>query len=353
MSRLSPRPEMCARQRGFTLIEMMVTVVLMVMVVGGMLSLLITQAKMSRGTFDRTDIQQGGRSALTIFEEKIGRAGLGLPRRLAIKSFEESNPDTNACANTPKLEVASIDFMRQWSVDTSSATTITLDSADPVPAGAADIEILQGQWVFLFANADTDGHGMVLVGAERPKTQASVTVNATNDYSTAQSSLDLTAASIGEGASDQYPIMLLADVAGFGLDCSSSARPFLYWDDNGTRVPIGTNIECDSSEADCDIGSEVGLRFRFWLDQVGGVNGGPDGIPDDADADGEPDFSNSITVGTDSEFVVAVEVRVVFRSDQKDPQLDEYRTVAFTRIIQIPNIHTESDQYIFIDNTGI
>lgn len=357
MKRLSRRLEPYGRQPGFTLIEMMVTVVIMVMTVGGMMSLLITQAKMSRGTLDRTDIQQGGRAALTIMEEKIGMAGLGLPRRLAIKSFEASNSDDDACANTPKLEVASLDFMRQWSVEESATGEITLASANPVPGGEDDdIEIPAGQWVFLFANAGSDGHGMVQLDADRLETITTVSVDTTNNYSIAQSSLDLDAASIDEGASDQYPIMLLADVAGFGMDCSNPARPFLYWSDNdpdNERVPIGTNIVCDSNESDCDIGDEVGLSFRFWLDKVGDPDGGPDGIPDDLDSDGNPDFYDTITIGTDSQYVVAVEVHVVFRSDQKDPQLGDYRRVDFTRIIQVLNIHTESDQYIFIDNTGI
>ena len=66
-------------QRGTTLLEMMVTMALMTLILGGIVMFLASHARMAAGSFDRTDIQRSGRGALTVLEEKIGKAGMGLP----------------------------------------------------------------------------------------------------------------------------------------------------------------------------------------------------------------------------------------------------------------------------------
>ena len=72
--------------------------------------------------------------------------------------------------------------------------------------------------------------------------------------------------------------------------------------------------------------------------------------------DGAP--VNALTIDPDPavathDDVVAIEVRLTLRSDEMDPQLEDYRTVEFVQLIQTPNIRTTSDSYIFIGNTGI
>jgi hypothetical protein len=337
---------------GSTLVEMMVTVAVMFLIIGGTLMFMISQAKMGTSAMDRNDIQRGGRSAMTLLSDKIGGAGLGLPRILAIKSFVSTNTEANACPSTPKLEVVSLEYRREWTAAGTIAGTISLASPDPAPGGsAADVVISSGRWLYLFTGAGAGANGMVRAGAVRAIGVNSVTVDSTN-FSTAQTSLDMTATSALNNSSGHPLVMLQASVSGFGVDCTNAAHPYLYWDDNGTRTPVVSNVDtrpltaanAGISAASTDV---VALRFRFFIDQDG------DGQPDSTTPGTGLAFNADPSLASNDD-VIAVEVLIRVRGDRTDPQLDnQFRTQDFVQVIRTDNINTRAAQYVFVDNTGL
>ncbi len=338
-------------ERGLTLMEVMVTMVVMVTVLAGTMTFLIFHTRMSAASFARADALRGGRAAMSILEEKIGNAGLGLPRQIAIKSYSA----TGEC-NLPKLEVAGLDYLRQWSVSgttgSSTAGTITLADDDPVPptkpdGSTNDMAILVGRWVYLYQAFSPDAFGMAKLGATHAIDTTSVSINSTAFAST---TLDLAAGSpLNSAASGKPTAMLLADVSGFGVDCTDTARPFLYWEANGAKTPIASYADTRALTANnaaigVNAGQVAALRFRFHLD---------------SDADGIANsVATTLTFNADPAIathddVVAIEVLLRLRSEQIDSVTKDYRVEDFLRVIRTPNINTKSTQYIFIDNAGI
>ena len=352
------------RQAGFTLIEMMVSLAVMFLILSGTILFLISHARMTTSSFDRSDIQRGGRSAMSILSDKIGNAGLGLPRLLAIKSFQ-----TNvACGgvNTPKLVVAALDYNREWTVDSTSGTTSsgTITLASPiyvtptlVSPATADAKILTGRWVYLYQGAAPQANGIVSVSQTRAVNATTVNVGSTN-YSTAQPSLNLAVSGLlNQAGSVRKTVMLLVDVAGFGVNCTNASHPFLYWEhadpiNGGTvQTPIANNLDMRPlAAANNGIAAAkddvVALRFRFQLDTDG-----------DGQADNSGAWVNTVTIDPNSgtaDDVIAIEVLLRVKSERPDPQLGAYRFEDFIEVIRVPNINTRNQgQYLFIDNTGI
>ncbi|MBI3180279.1 MAG: hypothetical protein HYZ27_11500 [Deltaproteobacteria bacterium] len=334
----------------------MVTMVVMITVLSAAMTFLIFQTRMSAASFDRADTLHGGRAAMNIFEDKIGNAGLGLPRDIAIKSYSA----TGDC-NLPKLEVAALDYLRQWSVSgtTGSTASGTITLADDVPepptkadgVTSNDVAISAGRWVYLFQTFGADGFGMAKLGATRSLGNATITINST--AFTSSTSLNLDAGSLlNGGASGKPTALLLADVSGFGVDCTDVARPYLYWEANGLKTPIASYADtrvlaANAPAIEVDAGEVAALRFRFHLD-----NDPPEG---DGIADA---VETSLIFDTDpatatNDNVVAIEVLIRLRSERIDSATQEYRFEDFVRVIRTPNINTRATQYIFIDNAGI
>lgn len=353
-------------ERGMTLIEMLVTTVVLVTLIGGTLVFLIAQSRVTVRNFNRSDVQRGGRAALAIFEDEISVAGLGLPRSLAIRSFVTDV----ACGGvtTPALTIAALDHARQWTLSATSGSTssgtLTLMSADPVPpepgGGSSDIAIEQKSWLFLFTDTTPSGYGLVRVGATRAAGGATITIDLTN-YNAAQASLDLQTNSTLDTASNRPAAVLLASTSTFGVDCTdNSAHPYLYWETATEKTPIASTVDdrpltAANAAFGASAGDFVGLRFRFLLDGDG------DGEADDLDGSGgltDGDYATSLTFNSDAavatnDDVFAVEVLVRLRSETADATTGEYRTDDFVRVIRTRNINTRSDDYIFIDNAGI
>jgi prepilin-type N-terminal cleavage/methylation domain-containing protein len=344
----APAPRL---SRGVTLLEVSVSLAVLAILMAGVMAFLVTQGKMGFGAIDRTEIQRGGRAALTLMEEKIGMAGLGLPRHLAIKSFSTSET-CGAATNFPKLEVAYVDYLRQWTATGTNTGALTLSaistsSTPPNPnpnkadGSTSDVAFGANQWLFLYRSVAPGGFGMAKITAARAAGDTGVTLGATN-YSAAQSSLDLANTSPLNDAAGGRPLLaLFADVSGFGVDCAADTNhPYLYWEHGaGVRTPIASNISTPS------LGGPVGLAFKFYLDTDG------DGL-----ANGSPvtslTFNSDLDTATNDD-VVAIEVSVRLRSDRPDPASGAYRSEWFTRRIQLANVHTQTRQYVFIDNTGI
>ncbi len=334
-----------ATARGLTLIELSVSLAVLGILMAGITAFLVTQGKMGAGSFDRSAIQRGGRGALSLLDERLGMAGLGVPRELAIRSL-----GTEACGATsfPRLEVASVDYLRQWTVASTAAGAMTLSGItngpppNPSPGGAsADVAFSIGQWLYLYRSAAPGGHGFAKVTAARAALNTGVTLGDTN-YAVAQSSLDLAGTGELNNAASGRPLLaFLADVSAFGVNCTDdAAHPYLYWERlSGVRTPVASNVSTPS------VGGAVGLVFRFFLDTDG--DGQPNGAPvTSLTFDADPDDATN-------DDVVAIEVEVRIRSDQPDPASNQYRVERFVRRIALPNLHTTTTQYIFIDNSGI
>jgi hypothetical protein len=352
-------------ERGMTLIEMVVTTAVLIIFIGGTIVFLISQSRMTVRNFDRSDVQRGGRAAMAILEDKISVAGLGLPRSLAIHSFQTTV--TCGAVQTPALSIASLDYARQWTLSSTTGSTaagaLTLQSANPVPpdpgGGSSDIDIEQNRWLFLFNDGTSSGHGLVRVGADRVVGSTAITIDLT-DYNQAQASLDLQAGSTLDASTTA---VLLASTSTFGVDCADNAtHPYLYWANNVStdKTPIASNVDTrplDAANAafGASAGDVVGLRFRFLLDSDG------DGQADDRDGNGgfsDGDFATTLVFNVDpaiatNDDVMAVEVLVRLRSDTPDATTGRYRTEDFVRVIHTPNINTRSDMYIFVNNAGI
>ena len=339
---------------GMTLIEMMVTVGVMFLIIGGTILFMISQAKMSTSAMDRNDVQRSGRSAMTLLSDKIGNAGLGLPRILAIKSF--ATTITCGGVNTPRLEVAALEYRRQWTLAPTAAGALTLASATPTPnipgpGGDPDGEILAGRWLYLFTGSGIGANGMVHVGATRGLGNLAVTIDSTV-YSAAQTPLDLAATSPLNNTGGHPLVMLQVSMSAFGVSCTDPAHPYLYWEDNGQQTVVASNVDTRPlAAANAAIGAAAGqimaLRFRFVLDQDG------DGQADSTTLATGLTFNADPALATNDD-VIGVEVSIRVRGDRPDPQLDNtYRTQDFVELIRTENINTRAAQYVFIDNIGL
>ncbi|MBI5510366.1 MAG: hypothetical protein HY903_16545 [Deltaproteobacteria bacterium] len=343
----------------------MVGLAVVFLILSGTIVFLIAHARLTSGSFDRGEIQRGGRAALSVLADKLGSAGLGLPRMLAIKSYV---PNV-ACGTVvmPKLEVASLDFRREWTLAGTSgaAGTGTLTLANPItltPAVAVDVPIPVGRWLFLYQGAGPGARGMAAVGTARGSGALTVAVDSTN-YSTAQSTLDLAVTAPINGTVNPTA-MLLVDVNTFGVNCSDNpAHPYLYWQENGgSQSVLANNIDTRPLTAanpglGLAIGDVLGLRFRFLLDTNG------DGQIDATVA--QPSFNTDPSVATNDD-VAAIEVTLRIRSENMDPQLKQgclqrgqdpalcaYRVEEFTEVIRLSNLNTRAPDYIFVHNSAI
>jgi hypothetical protein len=341
------------RERGMTIVELMISLVVSMLIIQGALMIIIASAKNSRLSLDRTTSQRGARAGIGILVSEIEGTGLNLPAHLAIRRFLKAAPgspvdpdaEAKACAGTPELELASLDMLREWSVSSTAGDqsdgTITLDAAGK-PTGGSDTQLLEGEWVFFFqsprydrsANAINHGHGMLRVAATRPA--GGVTIATNNSSFGQQFGLNLGQAWPGSG----HPKSLMrARVSKFGLACPDATKPFanyLYWQlstKGSEKVPVAQYIKS--------------LTFRFQLDTDG------DGKPDGALVD-------ELTVDKFNQ-VLAIEVAMTVYARQPDAVTGkcwdtadgQCTTQDFAQVVYTHNINTRSTQYIFVDNTGL
>lgn len=341
-------------ERGFTLVEVMLATLVMVLVMAGATLFLISQAQTQRRSYDRTDIQRSGRAAMTIMANEISKTGLGLPNYLAIRLFANPGTSGDSCDTTPELSVAAVNYLREWTVASATAASVTL--ADATPTGAADARLESGQWMFIYQNdsaagADS-GHGMVRLGAARSAGDVALTIDSVN-FSTAQPSLDLAQAAFNSPSGGGHaPVILAADVSTFGVNCDDANNPYVYWRRGGEIVVLAagadtTPLAAAAPQIGAAAGDVVALRFRFLVDDDG------DGVADDKDG------SEMITVGdlvsspTSLANVTAIEVTMRLRT-ALNASTGTYDTKDFVQLIATPNIHTRTGApYIFVDNTGL
>lgn len=355
-------------ERGATLIELMTGLAVTTIFLGGVMTFLIAHTRTSQGTFDRSDIQRGGRVALALMAQEIELAGLGLPRRLAVKSFNVPGTGASACPGTPELTIASLDLMREWVLQSTSAGRLTLQNpTTPIGTTAGDIDIGAGEWLFVYQNptfivgGTTHGHGMVRVGAPRVPGNVAITINSTA-YSSVQTGFDLNQ-TVLSSTSGHLPVMVRARVSRFGVDCSDPAHPYLFWEQAGRgTVPIVRNVDtrplADPAPAiGAAAGERVGLRFRFHVDADA------DGRSDDRDGDGvldQDDLLDADDVAAnpiDMSTINAIEVLLRLRSDEPQPDPDggprRYRTLDFVQVVATMNMNTRTNDYIFVDVSGL
>ncbi len=337
------------RARGFTLVELMMALGLALFIALGAMMIIIAAARSGRGAQDRSDLQRGGRAALTLLGDEIENAGLGLPKVLAFRS-----------GSATTLSVAHLDLRQEWTVlataGDATAGTITLASATPVPTRATDVALAANEWVFFYQNPTVDGsgagnhgHALLQLGAARPLGGTSLTIGSTN-YSAAQTNFNL---AVGRLPSTPHAqVLLRAQVTEIGLDTTNS---FLYLRENGDPVgdPVARNV--------------TALSFAYYVDAD------CDGQTDDRNGDGVIDTTDTVTSpfiartspgcpDTNTEVqVTAVEVRLTLRADVVDTMTDPvthtptqyYRTETFSQVVPTRNINTRAVPYLFIDNTGL
>ena len=359
-------------ERGMTIIELMISMVAMLLVVGAALMFIISQVRVNAATFERSAVQRGGRIALAIMGREIGRAGLGLPHYLA---FQELKAAGDRCAQAPQLSVASLDYLREWRLvsatgDTTGGT-LTLESASPEPTGVAtDVDILAGQWLYLYQSTAYDsatpasgahGHGMVHVGGKRTAGDTDVDIGSTT-YGLKK--LDLSSTTIVPTSPSRKTAVLLAQVSTFGVDCTDDpTKPYLFWATRGVgeeRLPLAAVVDTSVLANDAPLvralaNERVGLRFRFLVDRD--QNGEPDDLDGSGALDDDDWVPNASLAGNfpaDLELVTAVEVQLRLRSERPDPRTGRYQVQDFLERMQTANIRTPlSHKYLFVDNTGL
>ncbi len=333
------------QERGFTLVEMMVSIAILSTVIIGLITFIAFMVRQNRLGFDRSEVQRGGRQALSILGAELENAGLGLPRRLVIKSFDA----TGSCNGTgPVLEIAALDYARQWSLQSATAGQLTLASA--TPTGAADAAIAAGEWVFVYSNSGWDdagnahGYGMGLVSANRAPGATTITIGSVA-YSDVQTDFDIAALATGS--------VLRARTSEFSVDCTGT--PYLAWSRNGqAAIPVVRGLDMapltgDDLAVDAASGDVVGLRFRFLLDADG------DGRPDDTDNDdtiSDGDYVTDLTA-TDIPNVAGIELHMRLVSDKPDSNSGRYVRQDFRGTYGLPNVNTRSQQFVFITNEAL
>lgn len=355
-------------ERGATLIELMTGLAVTTIFLGGVMTFLIAHTRTSQGTFDRSDIQRGGRAALALLAQEIEVAGLGLPRRLAIKSFSVPGTGAHPCPGLPELTIASLDLMREWVLQSTSTGLLTLQSpTTPIGTTVGDVDIGAGEWLFVYQNpafaagGTSHGHGMVRVRAARAQGNASITIGSTA-YSSVQTGFDLDQTALSS-TSGHLPVVLRARVSRFGVDCSDPDHPYLFWEQAGRgTVPIVRNVDTRLLAAPAPAigaaaGEQVGLRFRFYVDADA------DGRSDDRNGDGVLDQSDLLDAGDlaaspiDMSTINAIEVLLRLRSDEPQPDPDggapRYRTLDFVQTVATMNMNTRTNDYIFVDISGL
>ncbi|MBN1961947.1 MAG: prepilin-type N-terminal cleavage/methylation domain-containing protein [Deltaproteobacteria bacterium] len=345
--------------RGMTLIEMMISLAVTMFFISGIILFLISHTRTSRRTFDRTDIQRGGRAALSIISQEINHAGLGLPRVFAIRSFTLNGSE---CSGTPELEIASLDYLREWIVSSTAANSLTLTSANPDPASVSDIIIAQNEWLFFYQNSNfssgaiSNGYGMLQVATTRTVANTAINISNTN-YSSLAPRIDLTQPTLSTSV-PHVPVILRARVSRFGVNCTDDvAHPYIFWEQAGqNKVPLARNADTRVlAAADLSIGANAGsiaaLRFLFYLDANG------DGQCDDTNNDNLFTRADAITSPTANDFanVCAIEVQMRLRSETPEAGSNPpiYPSTDFVELVKTNSINTQNPTYIFIDNSGL
>ncbi len=341
---------------GFTLIELMTALALMMIVISGALLIVVASARSSRQAMERTDAQRGARSALNVLSTEIELAGLGLPARLAFGRFDadatdgvdDADSEPNACALSPELQVASLDYLREWTVvpgnntgdDTSGVLTVSDPNPEPLNK-VQDIALPEREWVFFYQSPRVDtsgtdhGHGLVRLAAPRAQSALSFTTGST--VFGAQSGFN-----VGQTFSGRDAKVLRARVSKFGLMCPTG-QPYpryLYWSVGGrSQVPVARNVKS--------------LAFRFHFDSD------HDGLPDDKDSDGQMTAADLDSVATMAQLATVKAVEVVVQICVEEPKNNDCRARPFSQIIPTRNMNTrwpsssEPPTYVFIDNTGL
>lgn len=348
-----------ASMRGMTLIELMFSLAVTMLFVSGVVLFLIGHTRTSRRTLDRADIQRGGRSALSLMTQEISNAGLGLPRVLAIRSFTTSGSE---CAGTPEIEIAALDYMREWTVLTPATSGFTLANAAPVPATGTDVAIAQNEWVFFYQNSSftsgsvSNGFGLLRVSVTRAVGATAVFVDNAS-YSSLAPLMDLSQAVLST-STPHTPVMLRTRESRFGVNCTADAtHPYLFWQLAGqSEVPLARGADTRALTADDPsigalAGARVALRFLFYVDANG------DGQCDDKDGDGVLTRADALTTPAVADLanVCAIEVLVRLRSDEPEAGSNPavYPTADFVELVQTTNINTRNPTYTFIDNSGL
>ncbi|MCK5690461.1 prepilin-type N-terminal cleavage/methylation domain-containing protein, partial [Myxococcota bacterium] len=299
------------KSRGFTLIELMLSLAITTTFIGAITGFLIIQSRSQNTFYMRSVLINNAQASMSLLEREFNLAGFGIPRRLAIKSF---TPSADVCSVS--LTVASANPLRQWEVSSTSASTVTLSAALPYPAAMGDVIIPSGRWLFLYRNSTVGttslgdhGHGLVLTSSDRAIGSLSIAIDGTNNFSTTfQPKLDTSASSHFNATSidSRAVAMMEASVSTFGVDCTDADHPYLYWDRAGSaRIPVASTI--------------TALTFSFFIDADA------DGQTDDQNSDSKIDVNDLVAAPTDLSQVTAISASITIRSDNPDPATKAYR----------------------------
>jgi hypothetical protein len=339
------------------MIELITGLGLMLTISAGAMLVVIASSRSGRNQNELSGLQRGGRTALSLLSSEIENAGLGLPRRFAIRLGDAS----------PRLWVASLDYRREWKVASTSGNTatgtITLQTpTTPFPSSATnnrDVELAEGQWVFLYQNTRIDtttfasGMGLLQLSATRAKGGPTLNIGPTLYSNEGQQGFDL-----GQAlpTTPHGIVMLAAHTAEFGIDnVTDPAHPFLYVaEDGGSQDPVARNVDYKTA-------TDTGLQIGYYIDA------NCDGQPDDKNGDGVIDWSdtypspfavrvpNCDPAGTTEVQVTAIEIHLRLRSESVDQALTppDYHYATFSQLIPTRNIVTTDTSYVFLDNSAL
>lgn len=343
--------------RGFTLIELVVTMAVASIVIGGALAFVVSQANLTADASTRSDMQTDGRRALRTLAREISAAGTGLPNYLAIRSLVTDGGLTSAdsCKSpaTPEFTFASVDYSREWIVasatgDSGNGGVLTLDSA--IPTGGTDVEIPAGSWVYVYrapfqspTAATPVGHGLLRVDTTRAAGDTEI-VYAAEEYSDQQGGVFQP----DDGGSDAI-YLFVADVTTLGVNCTDVTRPYLFMRTGGNIVPVLDNVDlaplaADDNSIPATAGDVLALRFRLHVDTDGDdmANGTP------LTTIASPNTNAILSNVTRVEFAFRLRAR-----NPKKPDSTEYREKNYVRTIDLPNLDPNMQSYVFVRNAAL
>lgn len=146
-------------QRGFTLVELIIAMVIGTVVLAGAGSVLIAQKNGNKKTTEMVTINQSMRRSLTYMREKIAMAGFGIPRVYATSNCDDDNYlNSNTCtfvkdsANAyvgDRIHVRYRNPIGEWSA-TYSSNNLNLIAID----NRTDFLFSKGQTLMMVGNAN-------------------------------------------------------------------------------------------------------------------------------------------------------------------------------------------------------
>lgn len=213
-------------QKGFTLLEMMISMVIMIIVLGGSIKVFTYQQSLIRDENDTAKVRAKGRHAIKMLAREVRMAGYGLPPTLGVTDM--------TTANTIKFRV-NLENVRTF-----------IDSSVDAPSGNPTITVTD-------ATGFTNGDDVVLYNPNTEK----------NDYLTIQS-ISGNLITFTSSLDNDYifsPFNMITSVNKYN---EYTVRLLSYTFNGDTRYQIEKEIDGAKIVLINDLASSTGMTFDYF-----------------------------------------------------------------------------------------